>query len=684
VPNADVDDSPPTFGPLRKKDTNDPRGQRRTSRFAAARQNQEAQMGRSALAGPEAERIDLRGPHRPALPSLALAALGVVYGDIGTSPLYTLSTVFGPGSGLPLNVFNIVGIVSLIFWSLMVVVSLKYVGLILRANNHGEGGIMALLALASSSVATKPRLRHALLVVGVMGAALFFGDSVITPAISVLSAVEGLEVAAPVLKTWVIPVTLGALIGLFLMQKHGTSGIGAVFGPVMVLWFIVIGVAGLVNIVAMPAILLAVDPLQGLGFCLHHRWIAFVALGAVVLSLTGAEALYADMGHFGKRPIRVTWFGMVFPALALNYLGQGALLLAHPGALQNPFYRLFPQWAIFPMIVLATIATVIASQAVISGTYSMTKQAMQLCFLPRINIVHTSEREIGQIYVPGINWTLLAAVVAAVLGFGSSTALGAAYGVAVTGTMLITTFLTFFVVRYAWHYNWALCVFATAFFFMIDATFFSANLLKIVEGGWFPLVIAAVMFTIMATWGRGWEMMLAEARVRAGTTPLELYLTSLLARSPVRVGGTAIFLTPNPDAVPHALVNNLLHNRVLHERVVFLTVVTQEVPWVPDSERVTMQPLCPGCFRATVTYGFKDEVDLPQALGASKIAGLTFEPSETSWFLSRAAVVPKSGRGMALWRERLFAAMLHNVGNIAAFFKLPANRVIEVGAQVEI
>nr|WP_242538713.1 potassium transporter Kup [Trinickia acidisoli] len=623
-------------------------------------------------------------PQRPDLRALALAALGVVYGDIGTSPLYTLSTVFSTDNGLPLNAFNIVGIVSLIFWSLMVVVSLKYVGLILRANNHGEGGIMALLALAASSVATRPRLRRTLLIAGVMGAALFFGDSVITPAISVLSAVEGLEVAAPVLKTFVIPVTLVALVTLFVMQKHGTSGIGAVFGPVMVLWFVVIGLAGLAKIAATPAILFALDPLQGLEFCLHHRWIAFVALGAVVLSLTGAEALYADMGHFGKRPIRVTWFGMVFPALALNYLGQGALLLSHPGALQNPFYLLFPQWAIFPMIGLATIATVIASQAVISGTYSMTKQAMQLAFLPRINVVHTSEHEIGQIYVPGINWTLLAAVVAAVLGFGSSTALGSAYGIAVTGTMLITTFLTFFVVRYAWHYNWLLCVLSTAFFFVIDAMFFSANLLKIVEGGWFPLVIGAVMFTIMATWGRGWEMMLAEARARAGTMPLQPYLTSLLERAPVRVGGTAIFLTPNPDAVPHALINNLRHNRVLHQRVVFLTVVTKEVPRVPESDRVMVQPLCPGCFRATITYGFTDEVDLPRTLEACKVEGFRFEPSETSWFLSRAAVVPKSGHGMALWRERLFAVMLHNVGNIAAFFKLPANRVIEVGTQVEI
>ncbi|KVP38447.1 potassium transporter Kup [Burkholderia ubonensis] len=641
-------------------------------------------MEHSASAASDADRPGMPGPHKPALPALALAALGVVYGDIGTSPLYTLSTVFDPVNGLALNAFNLVGIVSLIFWSLMVVVSLKYVVLILRANNHGEGGIMALLALAASSVASRPRLRRALLVVGVMGASLFFGDSVITPAISVLSAVEGLEVVAPVLKTYVIPVTLAALIALFIMQKHGTSGIGAVFGPVMVSWFVVIGVAGAVNIARMPAILFALDPLRGLAFCLHHRWLAFVALGAVVLSLTGAEALYADMGHFGKRPIRVTWFGVVFPSLALNYLGQGALLLAHPGALQNPFYRLFPQWAIPPMIALATIATVVASQAVISGTYSMTKQAMQLGFLPRMNIVYTSGQEMGQIYVPGINWTLLAAVVAAVLGFGSSTALGSAYGIAVTGTMLITTFLTFFVVRYAWHYDWLLCVLATAFFFAIDAMFFSANLLKIVEGGWFPLAIGTVVFTIMATWGRGWEMLLAEARVRAGTTPLKPYLNALLARSPARVSGTAIFLTPTPEAVPHALVNNLMHNRVLHERVMFVTVITAQVPWVPDSERVRVQLLCPGCHQVTITYGFKDEVDLPKALSESNAAGLAFVPAETSWFLSRASVVPTPGHGMALWRERLFAVMLHNVGNIASFFKLPANRVIEVGARVEI
>ncbi|GAB3625609.1 potassium transporter Kup [Pandoraea terrae] len=642
-------------------------------------------MGRSASAASDDNHVGQSGPHRPAVWGLALAALGIVYGDIGTSPLYTLKTVFDPGNGLPLNAYNVIGIVSLIFWSLTIVVSLKYVALIMRANNHGEGGIMALLSLAASSVATRPRLRHALLAAGVMGAALFYGDGVITPAISVLSAVEGLEVATPALKPYVIPVTLLALIVLFAMQKRGTAGIGAVFGPIMVIWFVILAGAGLVNILDAPRILAALDPFAGLAFCLHHRWLAFVALGAVVLSLTGAEALYADMGHFGKRPIRLTWFGLVFPALAVNYLGQGALLLADPSALDNPFYRLFPQWTLYPMVVLSTIATVIASQAVISGTYSMTKQAMQLSFLPRMNVVYTSEKEIGQIYVPGINWMLLAAVVAAVIGFGSSTALGSAYGIAVTGTMLITTLLTFFVVRYAWHYNWFLCVFATGFFFIIDATFFSANLLKIADGGWFPLVIGLILFTIMSTWGRGWEMMRHEAQVRAGTTPLKPFLKSLLASSLVRVSGTAIFMSPDPNGVPHALLNNLDHNHVLHQRVLFLTVTTCEVPWVPASERVAVQALGQNCYQVTVTYGFKDEVNLPRALEACKPYGLVFEPRATSYFMSRATVVPTPGsKRMALWREKLFAVMLHNVGNVAAYLKLPANRVIELGARVEI
>jgi KUP system potassium uptake protein len=618
------------------------------------------------------------------MPGLALAAIGVVFGDIGTSPLYTMKTVFDPANGLVLDAPSLIGIISLIFWSLMVVVSLKYVTLIMRANNHGEGGIMALLALASSSVSDRPRLRQTLLLLGVFGAALFYGDGVITPAISVLSAVEGLEIAAPKLAPYVIPITLAVLIGLFVAQKWGTSGIGKVFGPVMVAWFGILAVSGLFHLIAGPGILAALNPFAGLAFCMHHGWLAFVALGSVVLALTGAEALYADMGHFGAPPIRLSWFLLVSPALALNYLGQGALLLSDPGALENPFFKMFPPWALVPMVVLATVATVIASQAVISGAYSMTKQAIQLGFLPRMSVRHTSDRQIGQIYVPAINWMLLAAVVAAVLGFGSSTALGAAYGIAVTGTMLITTCLTFYVVRYAWRYNWLLCVLATVFFFIIDVTFFAANLLKIVQGGWFPLLVGMLIFTVMATWGRGRQMMIDEARARAGTTPLKPFLDSLLARDPVRVKGTAIFMSIDPNVVPHALLNNLEHNEVLHARVLFVTVSTEQVPRVPAVDRIEVLALAPDCYQVTIRYGFKDEVDVPKALQGCGAHGLVLEPQRSSYFLSRATVVPTLGEGMPLWREKLFATMAHNIGNVADYLKLPANRVIELGTRVEI
>ena len=621
---------------------------------------------------------------RSALSGLALAAIGIVFGDIGTSPLYTMSTVFDASNGLPLNAANTLGVISLILWSLMIVVSLKYVTLIMRANNHGEGGIMALLALAASSVADRPRLRRGLLVAGVFGAALFYGDGVITPAISVLSAVEGLEIAAPHLKAYVIPIALAVLIGLFLVQKRGTAGIGAVFGPVMVLWFVVLGIIGLIDIQKSPAILMALNPLVGLSFLFEHGWLAFVALGSVVLALTGAEALYADMGHFGCAPIRLSWFGLVFPALGLNYLGQGALLLAQPKAVDNPFYHLFPSWALVPMVVLATVATVIASQAVISGAYSMTKQAIQLGFLPRLSVLHTSEREIGQVYVPAVNWMLLAAVIASVVGFGSSTALGSAYGIAVTGTMLITTILTFYVVRYAWHYNWLLCVLATGFFFVIDATFFSANLLKFVQGGWYPLLIGALIFTIMSTWSRGREMMIAEAHARAGTAPLKPFLDTLFDHPPLRVGGTAVFMTIDPDGVPHALLNNLEHNGVLHERVLFVNVSNHEIPRVLPQEHIQITPMERNCWRIIVAYGFKDVVDVPLALKACADLGLPIDPAKVSYFLSHAVVVATGGKGMWLWRERLFAAMSHNIANVAGYLKLPPNRVIELGSRVEI
>jgi len=626
-------------------------------------------------------------PHatsRTALSGLALAAIGIVFGDIGTSPLYTMSTVFDKANGLPVNPSNIVGVISLILWSLMCVVSLKYVTLIMRANNNGEGGIMALLAMASRAVLDRPRLRRVLLVAGVFGAALFYGDGVITPAISVLSAVEGLEIAAPSLKTFVVPIALTVLIALFLVQRRGTAGIGAVFGPIMVAWFLILAVSGFAGIAKSPAILAALNPFAGLAFLLKHGWLAFVALGSVVLALTGAEALYADMGHFGAAPIRLSWFALVFPALALNYLGQGALLLADPKAVDSPFYLLFPHWALIPMILLATAATVIASQAVISGAYSMTKQAIQLGFLPRLAIVHTSEREIGQVYVPIINWMLLIAVIGSVVGFGSSTALGSAYGIAVTGTMLITTLLTFFVVRYAWHYNWWLCVLATGFFFIIDATFFSANLLKIVEGGWYPLVIGALIFIVMSTWGRGRDMMLAEARARAGDAPLKEYLAGLFTDPPVRVSGTAVYLTIEPNGVPHAFINNLEHNCVLHDCVLFVNVAHRTIPKVPPENRITIQPLEQNCWQVVVNYGFKDEVDLPRALTDCAAKELPIDPAKVSYFLSHAVVIATGGRGMWLWRERLFAAMSHNMANVAGFLKLPANRVIELGSRVEI
>lgn len=621
---------------------------------------------------------------RRALPTLALAAIGIVFGDIGTSPLYTMSTVFDPQNGLPLTAANVIGVISLILWSLVIVVSLKYVILIMRAHNHGEGGIMALLALATTAVADRPRLRHGLLIIGVFGAALFFGDGVITPAISVLSAVEGIEVAAPSMKPYVVPISLAVLIVLFLVQHKGTAGIGAIFGPVMVVWFVILAASGAANIMHAPAILVAMNPIEGIRFLVNQGWLAFVSLGAVVLALTGAEALYADMGHFGALPIRVSWFALVFPALGLNYLGQGALLLGDPQAVSRTFFHLFPVWALYPMVIVATVATVIASQAVISGAFSMTKQAVQLGFLPRLNIIHTSDREIGQVYVPAINWMLLIAVVLAVLGFGSSTALGSAYGIAVTGTMLMTTVLTFFIVRFAWNYNLAVCLLATGFFFAVDAAFFSANLLKMFQGGWFPLLVGVFIFTLMSTWKRGRELMTDQARVKAGEVSLQQYLDDLCRNPPIRAKGTAVFMNLHPTAVPDALRNNLEHNGVLHDQVIFLSVVSLAVPYVAANERLKITSLEKECFAITLNYGFKDEVNVSEALKACDALGLVVDPTKASYFLSHAMVIPTKGGGMMHWREKLFAAMSYNSGNAATYLKLPANRVIVLGTSIEI
>ncbi len=613
---------------------------------------------------------------------LSVGALGVVYGDIGTSPLYVMKTVFDPANGLTLVADNIIGIVSLIFWSLMIVVSLKYVTLIMRADNHGEGGIMALLALAARSVADRPRLRHMLLMSGVFGAALFYGDGVITPAISVLSAVEGLELAVPALTPYVVQITLVVLIALFLVQKRGTAGIGAVFGPVMIAWFLLLAATGLIHIVEAPVILTALNPMSALDFAVRHRGLAFVALGSVVLALTGAEALYADMGHFGAAPIRYSWFAFVMPALVLNYFGQGALLIRHPGALENPFYRMFPDWALVPMVLLATVATVIASQAVISGAFSMTKQAVQLGFLPRMRIVHTSDREVGQIYVPALNAALLAAVVIAVVSFRSSTALGAAYGIAVTGTMLITTFLTFFVLRHAWKFALLPSLLATGSFFLVDATFFAANLLKIIDGGWFPLLLGAMVFVAMTTWAKGRQLLVAS--LRADALELEPFMKSVLREPPMRAPGTAVFMNAEADLTPTALLHNLKHNNVLHESNVFVTVINEEVPFVDDKQQVSARLLCDSCWVVTVRFGFNDEPDIPRALELLKEQGVLLEPMRTSYFLSRATIVPTLGGGMSNWREKLYANMHRNASSAADFLNLPPNRVIELGAKVQI
>ena len=608
---------------------------------------------------------------------LTLLALGVVFGDIGTSPLYAVKETFSPGHGIAPLEANILAGLSMMFWSLMVVVSLKYVMLIMRADNRGEGGIMALTALAMKAVRATPRWRGALIVIGIFGAALFYGDAVLTPAISVLSAVEGLEVGTQAFKPYVVPIAVGVLVALFALQSQGTETVGRLFGPVTLLWFVAIGAAGLWGIVREPAVLAALNPMHALRFLSTHAAESFVVLGAVVLAVTGAEALYADMGHFGKGAVRIGWFSLVAPSLVLNYFGQGALLMMEPAAVSNPFYLLLPGWALYPMVALATVATVIASQAVISGAYSITRQATQLGFLPRMTTVHTSAREIGQVYLPGVNWLLCAAVLTAVIGFGSSSRLAGAYGVAVTGTMLVDTLLTFFVIRYAWRYPLWLCIAATGFFLTVDLAFFSATLLKIADGGWFPLVIGACVFAVMIVWRGGRQRLFAQ--LQASSVPLEPFLNSLFVEPPQRVPGTAVFLTATPEVAPHALLHSLKHFRALHERIVFLTVEFRDVPWVPFEERVLSEKLGNNCWRVRVRYGFMNRLDLMRALELCGALGLEFEPMETSFFLSRAKVVP-----VARWRDRLFSAMARNAGNVTDYFNIPANRVIELGTRVEI
>ncbi|HEV7855736.1 MAG TPA: KUP/HAK/KT family potassium transporter, partial [Herminiimonas sp.] len=539
---------------------------------------------------------------KSSLAALTLAAVGIVYGDIGTSPLYTMKEVFSEQHGLRLTPENLLGVVSLIVWGLIIIVSLKYVTLILRANNRGEGGIMALMALALSSVTKHSRWYVPLMAMGLFGATLFYGDSVITPAISVLSAVEGLGVATPAFDPYVVPLTVAILVGLYSLQASGTAGIGKWFGPIMVIWFLTLAVMGVINIIDAPEILHALNPLYALHFLDGNRFLAFIALGAVVLAFTGAEALYADMGHFGAKPIRMAWFLVAFPALALNYLGQGALLLIRPEAVDNPFYQQLGTWSIYPLVILSTMAAIIASQATISGTFSMTKQAIALGFLPRMKIEFTSASQMGQIYIPVVNWLQMIVVLLAVIGFQSSSHLAAAYGIAVTATMLVTTVLTFFVIRYRWGYNLILCFAATGFFLVIDVAFFSANMLKLFHGGWFPLLLGMILFTLMLTWKRGRELVFENLEKHA--IPLEDFLSSLFLSPPTRVPGTAIFLRGESDGVPHAMLHNLSHNKVLHERVVFLTVHMREEPWVVRREQVEILPLGHNCYQLNVHYGF--------------------------------------------------------------------------------
>ncbi|MEI6027502.1 MAG: potassium transporter Kup [Betaproteobacteria bacterium] len=621
--------------------------------------------------------------HRPqaALATLTLAAIGVVYGDIGTSPLYALKEVFAHGR-VPLNADNILGVLSLVFWTLTVVVSLKYVGLILRADNNGEGGLIAMLALASQAVKDRPVLRSQLLLLGIFGTAIFFGDGVITPAISVLSAVEGLEVAAPGLHRFVVPLTLVVLTVLFAAQRFGTAVVGRFFGPITLLWFAVLAMLGLVHIADHPAVLVALSPHYAVGFLLAQPGVAFVALAALVLCVTGAEALYADLGHFGKKPIRLAWFAVVMPALVLNYFGQGAMLLQHPENVGNPFYEMAPAWALYPLIVLATLAAVIASQALITAAFSVTKQAIQLGYLPRLRLLHTSVRETGQIYVPFVNWSLYVCIVIAVLAFGSSSALASAYGIAVTIDMTITTVMTFFVIRYGWKLPLWLCLAATGSFFVIDIVFFAANAVKILEGGWFPILIGLAMFTLMTTWQQGRHLM--SERLRDEAIDLAVFIESLFIHPPLRVPGTAVFLGAETGATPFALLHNLKHNKVLHAQNVFVTVRHHEVPWIGFDRRVEVEPLGHDCWRVVLHFGFKNDPDVPEALELLAGRGIALDAMETSYFLSRDSVVPTFAKGMWLWREKLFASMHRNAAAAADFLYLPANRIVELGSKVEI
>ncbi|CAN5348941.1 potassium transporter Kup [soil metagenome] len=612
---------------------------------------------------------------------LTVGAIGVVYGDIGTSVLYAIKEVFGSGH-VPFTPDNVYGILSIFFWTLTVIVSLKYVTLVLRADNNGEGGLIAMLALASNAVHDRPELRKVLLIVGIFGTSLFYGDGVITPAISVLSAVEGLEVISPTFTRAVVPSTLVILFGLFALQKHGTAGIGKFFGPITIVWFAMLALLGVSQIVTHPGILWALNPYYALMFMWENPGTTFIILGALVLCFTGAEALYADLGHFGKKPIRLAWFSVVMPSLVLNYFGQGALLLNNPAAVKNPFYLMAPDWALIPLVVLATMATVIASQALITGAFSVTKQAIQMGYLPRLRIQHTSVRDTGQIYLPFVNWSLFVTIVLAVVMFRSSSNLAAAYGIAVCTDMLITTLLTFYVIRYGWKYPLVLCIAATSVFFVVDFAFFASNLMKLFAGGWFPLAIGGAVFTLMITWKEGRRIL--NEKLRADAIDLPSFLDAVFVNPPLRVEGTAVFMTAESGIVPNALLHNLKHNKVLHAQNLFVTVRNHEVPWIGLDKRLEIESLGHDCWQVNVHYGFKNDPDLPKALQQIRNRGCQLEPMTTSYFLSRDTVIPTIGTGMAPWREKLFAQMHHNASGAADFLNLPNNSVVELGSKIEI
>ena len=614
---------------------------------------------------------------------LVVGAIGVVFGDIGTSPLYTIRECLRGGAhALPITPENILGVLSLIFWSVTVVVSLKYALFIMRADNQGQGGILALMALALQKVQS-PTERRALLLLGIAGAALFYGDGMITPAISVLSAVEGLKVATPVFDDWVVLITIGIVIGLFMVQSHGTATVGAFFGPITCVWFVVLAILGVAQIVRNPQVLLALSPHYALEFLVLNKLLAFLVLGSVVLAFTGAEALYADMGHFGRTPIRIGWFSLAFPALMLNYFGQGALLLRNPAAIENPFFLMVPMpgLLLYPMVALATVATIIASQAVISGAFSISRQAVQLGLCPRLEVRHTSEAEIGQIYIPQINWGLMICVVALILFFQSSSNLASAYGVAVTGSLLIDTIVAFVVVQIVWGWSLPRALIVCGALFAVDIVFFSATMLKIVEGGWFPLLVGAIVFLLLSTWYKGRNIL--RTQMREDSIPIEKFVSRVTDKHPIRVSGTAIFLTGDLSNVPFTLLHNLKHNKVLHERIVFMSVATEDQPFVRDSERLLLEELGKGFYRLQVRYGFKESPNVPRALSACAQFNLEFDLMDTSFFLGHEKIVPGLHSKMHHWRDRLFIWMARNALSATEFFRIPSNRVVEVGTQVE-